>query len=121
MVQLDAVVTDVLPDSIADAARGWHNRVLEFNSIRVPHLEGFHVLEGRWCWRDRNRTRSIARCGVNHMPQTHDASMLVRFVAFLMVQRFVPLRAQEGNCGSGCRFECKAATSSFGAGSGEQK
>jgi ATP-dependent Clp protease ATP-binding subunit ClpA len=49
MVQLDAAVVWLLPDSEADvSARRRQKRILKFSSIRVPGLKGFEELEGRW-------------------------------------------------------------------------
>src|SRR3984885_8144307 len=61
MVQLDAAVTQVLPDSEADVSTsGRQKRVLKFSSIRVPGLKGFEKLKGSWwSWwyhRDGKRT-----------------------------------------------------------------
>jgi len=47
MVQLDAVVTQVLPDPEADIpADGWKKCIFKFSSIRVPRFEGFEEREG---------------------------------------------------------------------------
>src|SRR5271156_1887519 len=98
MVQLDAVVTGVLPDSEADVStRRRQKRVFKFGSVRVPGLKGFEELEGAWWswwyYGDRKRPRSTRSGCVNHMPQTDDG-MPVEIFALLLA---VALRAHERN------------------------
>src|SRR6202045_1721938 len=106
MVQLDAAVAQVLPDSEADVStRGRQKRVFKFSSIRVPDLKGFEEREGSW---RENRGTGFGFGGVIQMPQPHDADRPVRFFAILLV---VPVRARERNLGSGSRFVWKGAAS----------
>src|SRR5271154_988463 len=115
MVELDAVVTGVLPDSEADVStRRRQKRVFKFGSIRVPGLKGFEELEGAWrswwYYRDRKRTRSSIGGCVNHMPQAYDG-VPVCIVVFLMLGA---LRADEGNGGrGGSRFVTNRASTSL--------
>src|ERR1700693_4204838 len=94
MVQLDAVVTQVLPDPEADiSACRWHKRVFKFCSIPVPGLEGFEEREGCRGERSSRREIIIGSCSVKHMPQTHDGRILVPFS--------VRVKADESKCRGG--------------------
>jgi hypothetical protein len=68
-----------------------------------------------WGVRSAWREIIIGICGVIHMPQTYDGSLLVPFS--------VRVRADERNCGGGggSRFERNGATSCIGARGSEQK
>src|SRR3984957_3134945 len=106
MVQLDAVVTQVLPDPEADISTcGRQKRVFKFISIRVPCFEGFQELEGYGRVRPSRREIIIVISCVNHMPQTHDATLLSPFV--------IRVRADERNsrCTGGSNFVRNGATS----------
>src|SRR5208283_688062 len=114
MVQLDGAVAQVLPDAEADIpVGGWKKCIFKFSSIRAPGLEGFEEREGCRGVRPSRREIIIVSCSVNHMPQTHDASMLVPFS--------VRVRADERNCGGGPSFVRNGATTSLGVGSGKQQ
>src|SRR5580658_7390887 len=103
MVQLDAVVTKVLPHPEADIpADGWKKCILKFISIRVPCFEGFQELEGYGWVRPSRREIFIVISRVNHMPQTHDATLPGPLV--------IRVRADKRNCRGRSSFVRNATT-----------